>query len=51
MSSDEEKIEYKVVLCGNSAVGKTSIFKKITTGEFYEKNISTIGMDKKELFH
>jgi len=49
MSSDEEKIEYKVVLCGNSAVGKTSIFKKITTGEFYEKNISTIGMDKRTI--
>ena len=49
MSSDEEKIEYKVVLCGNSAVGKTSIFKKITTGEFNEKNISTIGMDKRTI--
>ena len=49
MSSEDEKIEYKVVLCGNSAVGKTSIFKKITTGEFYEKNISTIGMDKRTI--
>jgi small GTP-binding protein len=42
-------IEYKVVLIGNSAVGKTSLFKKLTTGEFSEKNISTIGMDKKTL--
>ena len=45
----EQKIEYKVILIGNSAVGKTSLFKKITTGQFSEKNISTIGMDKKTL--
>ena len=42
-------IEYKIVLIGNSAVGKTSLFKKLATGEFSEKNISTIGMDKKTL--
>ena len=42
-------IEYKIVLIGNSAVGKTSLFKKLTTGQFSEKNISTIGMDKKTL--
>ncbi len=42
-------IEYKIVLIGNSAVGKTSLFKKLTTGQFSEKNISTIGMDKKSL--
>ena len=45
----DSKIEYKVVLIGNSAVGKTSLFKKLTTGEFNEKNISTIGMDKRSL--
>ena len=45
----EDNIEYKVVLIGNSNVGKTSLFKKISTKAFSEKNISTIGMDKKTL--
>ena len=45
--SENDKIEYKVTLIGNSSVGKTSLFKKITTGEFSDKNISTIGMDKR----
>ena len=45
----EDNIEYKVVLIGNTAVGKTSLFKKISTKVFLEKNISTIGMDKKTL--
>ena len=42
-----EPIDYNIILIGNSAVGKTSLFKKIVTGSFSEKNISTIGMDKK----
>ena len=46
---DDKKIEYKVILIGNTAVGKTSLFKKLTSGQFSEKNISTIGMDKKSL--
>ena len=45
----ESPIDYKIVLIGNSAVGKTSLFKKLTTGQFSEKNISTIGMDKKTM--
>ena len=45
----KQNIEYKVILIGNTAVGKTSLFKKLTSGQFSEKNISTIGMDKKSL--
>jgi small GTP-binding protein len=40
-------INYRFILIGNSGVGKTSFFRKLSTGEFYEKNISTIGIEKK----
>ena len=46
---EKDKIEYKLILLGNTAVGKTSLFKKITTGQFFSKNISTIGMDRKTI--
>ena len=42
-----ESIDYNIILIGNSAFGKTILFKKIMTGSFSEKNISTIGMDKR----
>ena len=42
-------INYKFVLIGNSGAGKTSFFRKLSTGEFYEKNISTIGVEKKTI--
>ena len=40
------QINYKITLIGNSGVGKTSLFKKLYTGIFHEKNISTIGVEK-----
>ena len=47
--ANTQNIEYKIVLLGNSNVGKTSLFKKLTTGVFSEKNISTIGMDRRTM--
>ena len=46
---EESPIEYKVALAGNTAAGKTSLFDKLTTGEFFEKKIAAIQMDKKSL--
>lgn len=43
-------IEYKFILIGNSDVGKTSLFKKLITGEFSPQNMSTIGVDKSRLY-
>ena len=41
--------EYKFALIGDSSVGKTSIFRKISTGNFNEENIATIGTDKRTI--
>ena len=41
------QISYKVILIGNSGVGKTAIFQKMQSGKFYEQNIATIGVAKK----
>jgi len=48
--SEKNYIEYKIILIGNSAVGKTAFFKKLTKGVFNERNISTIGVDKSTLY-
>ena len=40
---------YKIIIIGESYTGKNIIFKKITTGTFNEKSISTIGMDRRTL--
>ena len=39
MSENTDKITYKMIIIGDSAVGKTCIFKKITSGTFNEKSI------------
>ena len=49
ISENEAKIKYKIILLGDSSVGKTCIFKKLTTGQYNEKSISTIGMDRRTL--
>ena len=40
--SDDEIIEYKLILIGDSSVGKTCLFKKITSGIFLGRNVSTV---------
>ena len=44
------QISYKIILIGNSGVGKTAIFQKMQSGIFYEQNISTIGVAKKNFY-
>ena len=44
------KLSYKMTLLGDSGVGKTSLFKKITKENFDSKIVSTIGIDKRTLF-
>jgi GTPase SAR1 family protein len=38
------EINYKVILLGDPGSGKTSLFKKLYSGVFSEKTISTIGL-------
>jgi small GTP-binding protein len=45
--SEEDLTTYKIILIGDSSVGKTCIFKKLTLGTYSDKNISTIGVDRK----
>ena len=45
----EQKLTYKMIILGDAAVGKTSLFKKLTTEDFDPKVISTIGIDKRTL--
>ena len=42
-------IEYKFILLGDTSVGKTCLFKKITTGTFVDKNVSTVGIDRRTI--
>ena len=43
------KIEYKILLLGDSGIGKEYIFKTLSNEEFNKKNVSTIGIDKRTL--
>ena len=41
--------EYRLILLGDTSVGKTCLFKKITTGTFIDKNVSTVGIDRRTI--
>lgn len=51
MSNDtpkkDEKISFKIILLGDSSVGKTSLILRFCEGNFEEESISTIGIDTK----
>ena len=49
MSNKDDKIFYKIIMIGDSDSGKKTIFKKLSSGTFNEKSISTIGMDNRTL--
>ena len=36
---------FPIILIGDSCVGKTCLLRRFKKGEFYENNISTIGVD------
>ena len=44
-------INYKFILFGNTGVGKSSIFRYLSSGCFKADTISTIGVDKKTLYY
>lgn len=48
-NESNDEIEYKLILLGDTSVGKTCLFKKLTTGKFLEKNVSTVGIDRRTI--
>ena len=46
MKDKKDIIKYKFALFGDTQVGKTAIFHKISTGLFLDNNLSTQGTDK-----
>ena len=44
-----DRINYKIILLGNSGVGKTTFARKLYNYEFKDNNISSIGIDKVSL--
>ena len=42
-------LEYNLILLGDSSINKTRLIKKLTLGTFEEKNVSTIGIDRRTL--
>ena len=44
---DQKKISFKIILLGDSSVGKTSLLLRFCDGTFDADSISTIGIDRK----
>ena len=45
----EEDDSYKVIILGSTGVGKTVFIKKVFLGEFFDKSMMTIGIEKRAL--
>ena len=43
----QQKISFKIILLGDSSVGKTSLLLRFCDGKFDDDSISTIGIDRK----
>ncbi len=50
MEKNDEELNFKVLLLGNSEVGKTSMLKRFCDEEYNEDTLSTIGIDAKKKF-
>jgi small GTP-binding protein len=48
-NGQNDEIEYKLILLGDTSVGKTCLFKKLMTGVFMDKNVSTVGIDRRTI--
>ena len=46
---EPETITKKVILLGNPAVGKTSIFNRLTTNTYFEEGITTTSAFHKQI--
>jgi small GTP-binding protein len=44
-------VEYKIIIIGESRIGKTSILKRLETNQFHENTISTVGLDFVNFYH
>jgi Ras-related protein Rab-28 len=44
-SEEVERLQYKVIILGDGAVGKTSITQRFTSDEFKQSYLQTVGVD------
>jgi small GTP-binding protein len=55
IDEDEEEnqdiVSYKIILLGDTAVGKTSLILRFCNNEFQEKSIATVGVDTKKIYY
>lgn len=43
--TEAERLQYKVIILGDGAVGKTSIIRRFTNDEFQQSYLQTVGVD------